>query len=388
VVGSPGLFTRFVDGVERLMRMARFPLVSFLASVFNPLIEDAAGLNPVDVFRWCNVNLELSNHRGDVAESDVWLERSGIVEEQAVKQRGGRDVKAWLANHGLVAACHNRFEFEPVAVTAFEASVSRFDRLFLEQTEGIDGAVDRSLGAMYGTLAQHYGFCGPSWLHRTVACAEKAIARFGGVYGKPAPREGREDVLRQYNYLTCAFLDAGDAIEAERHLLLYLEQPSVGAVIARLDNVSEWELALIARFMADTGESRHVMDCVAFVRKAFPGLVCDRHPWQLCCLNLARCALKTGDAPLARALARQSLAICTSKNAGATMNTMALLPLAFLWSHAPEARDDVLPLARNAARIAHALNPAFFEEFEHSSPDQILQRIHTTPEAFFPFSYR
>jgi|GEM_PF-4334784 len=388
IVGTPDLFERFVKSVETLMRSRRFPAAAVLVSLFNPVVEKAENLDPVCWVRWSVLNLELANHRGDLETSRIWADRAGAAMIQARTQPEGRRIRPWFENHDFVAACHNRYDFKPEQIRKFDTLVMTIEQAFHGETEGVKGAVEPSLGAIYGTMAQHYGFCGPSFLPRMMECAQKAMACFGGVYGQSAPSRIKEDFLRQYNYITYAFLDAGNTEEARRHLLLYLEQPDLESVVGHLDVLSEWELVLVARYMADAGDGPLVAACVEFAGKARENRVAQSHPWQLWCLNMARCALKTGDTHLARELAFQSLDICRSARSGDAMNVMALLPLSFLHAQGLSSNDDLALHYRSAAEKALCLNPDHFAGLNPQDCEAGLADISRRPAAFFPFSYR
>lgn len=388
IISAPDLFERFVRRMETLMISGRYSYASFLADQFNPGMGKTVNLNPVHDLKWCVFNLELANHRGDVASARFWSDRAGRVKVQALKHPAGRGLDPWVANHGFVAVCHNHYNFRPEMVEGLAVLAEKAEQFFLYSTEGEDGAIEPSLGAIYGTMAQHFGFCGPEFLEETLRFSKKAMERFGGAYGQPDFSTEKANILRQYNYMAYAFLDAGNTEEARRHLLLYLAQPDMASVAGRLDLLSEWELALVARYMADAGDGPLVAACVAFAGKARENRVTQSHPWQLWCLNMARCALKTGDNRLARELAFQSLGICRSDSSGDAMNVMALLPLSFLYTQGLEPIEDLAPHYRTAAETALGLNPDHFAALNPQDCQAGLADIGRRPAAYFPFSYR
>lgn len=388
IISTPDLFERFSGQMEILMISGRYSYASFLVSQFNPGIEKAGNLTPVHGLKWCVFNLELANHRGDVASARFWSDRAGTVKAQALKHPGGRGIDPWVANHGFVGACHNHYNFRPEMVEGLVVLAEKAEQFLLYSTDGEDGIIEPSLGAIYGTMAQHFGFCGPAYLEETLRFSKKAMGRFGGAYGEPDFSPEKASILRQYNYMTYAFLDAGNTEEARRHLLLYLEQPDLESVVGHLDVLSEWELALVARFMADAGDGPLVAACVAFAGKARENRVAQSHPWQLWCLNMARCAQKTGDTRLARDLAFQSLDICRSVRSGEAMQVMALLPLAFLLAQGLAPIKDLALHYRTAVETALGLNPDHFAALNPQDCQAGLADISRRPAAFFPFSYR
>ena len=388
VMDSPELFKSFVMNFQTMVESSRYTLAAFLSSVFNPFIEGDSTLDSVLKTRWFCANLELANHTGHVELSDYWVGKAGECMGEAVKKPEGREIRRWFENHRFVGARHNGYDFRPELIRGFADLVEKAEHMFLLETEGIEGASDPALGAIYGTMAQHYGFCGPEFLGETLRFSKKAMKRFGGVYGKRAPSEGRENFLRQYNHLAYAFLDAGKWAEAERSLLFYLEQPSLESVVQALDGLSEWEHALVARFMADAGTPEQVCACVDFVRTRGAACVVLKHPWQLWRHNMARCSWRAGEKDLARSLAVASLALCESKDAGVTMNVMALLPLAFLWANGLADEKDLALSFRNAVDKALALNPRHFSILNPEDFKGTLDAVRLNPAAFFPFSYR
>lgn len=388
IISAPDLFERFSGQMETLMVSGRYSYASFLVSRFNPGIEKAGNLTPVHDLKWSVFNLELANHRGDVASARFWSDRAGRVKVQALKHPAGRGLDPWVANHGFVAACHNHYNFRPEMVQGLAVLAEKVEHFLLYSIDAEDGVIEPSLGAIYGTMAQHFGFCGPAYLQETLRFSKKAMERFGGTYGEPEFSSEKASILRQYNYITYAFLDAGNTEEARRHLLLYLEQPDLESVAGRLDVLSDWELALVARYMADRGDGPLVAACVEFAGKARENRVAQSHPWQLWCLNMARCALKTGDTRLARELAFQSLDICRSARSGDAMNVMALLPLSFLYAQGLAPLHDLAPHYKATAETALGLNPDHFSALNPQDCKAGLADISRRPAAFFPFSYR
>lgn len=260
--------------------------------------------------------------------------------------------------------------------------IERAERMFEQDAMGIEGAAEPALGAIYGTLSQNFGFCGPSYVERTLEYADRAMEKFGGEKGAPL---FVEQARRMLNYKTYACLDAGELLDAERHLLTYLGKPSVAEVMMSFSGFSAWEHALLARFMADAGKGEWIREFMTIADEKRIGDGADGHPWQLWFYNRARCALGMGDRVRAVEFAWKSAGICESNLAGKTLNVMALLPYSLL--HRVGVRVDPR-LIEKAMGMANDLNSHYFKELNGVKALVGLGMIGEQPSRFFPFSYR
>jgi hypothetical protein len=330
----------------------------------------------------------MANHSGNVEDAKKWTEKSKKLMHEAVRTPEGRILLKWLSNHEFVDNRHNHFDFRPEIPEGLPELIKKAEKIFSIETDGHVGAAEPSLAAIYGTIAQNYGFCGPLFLQETFGYSKKAIERFGGMYGADMPENYREDCLRQYSYITYACLDAGDFENAKKHLLLYFACASLEQVSQIFSSFSEWHHALFSRFIADTQNSSLFCTYIHFLMDKASSITSENHPWQLWYFNMARCAWLEKKLDQAKNFAIESLTLCENKGPGNTISVMGLLPLSFLYAN----RMIYEPVKEKFdlfSETALKINPNFFKCSEkNKSMESILECVHKTPQQFFPFSYR
>jgi hypothetical protein len=156
---------------------------------------------PLSVFKWCTASLALANHCGDVENAGFW-EATG---QSLCDTISGMDLElvADFFNHALVAR-HNRYQFAPQLPGTLTCLLTLLETLYTKKCE-FGCPTDPVLGRLYGTLMQHFAFCGPEHMDRTRCFFHKAVQALG----RDRVIEFREEWLRQYNYLTYALLGTG-----------------------------------------------------------------------------------------------------------------------------------------------------------------------------------
>ena len=256
-------------------------------------------------------------------------------------------------------------------------------RFEVECTAGCQ--VNSTLGALYGSMAQNFGFCGPRFIDQTLRCADLAEKCFA----EGRFLEYREESLRPFSYATYALLDAGDVEKVTEVLCSYLDLDSLELVPEACEGFSPWGHAIVARFFAESEHpgmaSRYLVDALRMKQ----GLVKPVHPWQLWLYNLGRIALALGRKQDAKNLFDESFELCLSQEHGPTVHLMALLPLAGL-DFLGECDRVRANLVGNRLRAeAQTLNPKHFRLLvEEPDLKKILSRLREKPGALFPFSYR
>ncbi|MFH1490765.1 MAG: hypothetical protein ABII06_17795, partial [Pseudomonadota bacterium] len=155
---------------------------------------------PATGLRWCIGNIELFNHRGDAMRAAKWVQRGEPLLEAVLRY----DPDLCAAYYNLAfTACQIQYRFDPGLPLMLLSILGYMERRYeVEREMGCE--TDATLGALYGSIAQHYGFCGPDHLEpclRYVSLAKQA-------FGDGRFPELREDWLRQENYAVYALLDA------------------------------------------------------------------------------------------------------------------------------------------------------------------------------------
>ncbi len=380
--------SRFLPALARCLRQCDqdTPRAAILADLLpadelRRLCQDRNDQPPEPVFaafRWCLARIALASHQGDVTTSETWAQVAGEL-----RPRVEADDVGHLVTRNMVAGRFNRYDFRPDPPAEFRHAL-RIERRRWE----IDRRSNPLLGAMYGTLAQNFGFCGPAFLDQLQDATDNAEKAFG--------RKHRQEGRRMVNYRIYGLLDAGRQEEAARLLPPYLgadrgSGPAEWFVTAcRLlqeqDSDAVFRASLALRLLADTGfaggDAREWQVVVAIVSAA------QAHPWQLVALNLGRIAAAAGLSGLAARLFRHAADICG--RGGETMRPMALLPLAEL-----QAAGDAGGRSREIGKIRDwlwqttSLNRAHFQAILGlDGPDDIARVVLRERRLLFPFSYR
>ncbi|HHO49134.1 MAG TPA: hypothetical protein ENN06_11915 [Desulfobacteraceae bacterium] len=360
----------------------------YLAGLFLPAdIERlAAGHPDLDfaAFKWCIGCISFANHRGDIQGAEHWR----AMAERLMEGVRGADKLEFL-NHRFVGERFNRYDFRP-EIPADIAVLLEIE----ERIQAISPRDNRSLGAIYGTIAQNFGFCGPSYLAELRRYTDLAVAAFG---------RNQVESLRPQAYLIYGLLDAGRFEEAAARLNGYLGIPEGAGPEDALARVAElvgnnpddhaYQAAVTCRALADIGRSGSTAGSRGHLT-LIAGRTMQRkqHPWQLTALNLARLYRLLGEQNEAERLLRHALDICLSGEA--TMRVMALLPLAEL-HHICAAGASDYALAEETGRLLREgtdLNRAHFQPIFRESaqlePRAMLSAVYAARHTLFPFSYR
>lgn len=388
IVETPDLLHMFLRNFRKIADQAKYNTADHISSVFDPVINDHLSVDPVSRAEWLLINLDMSNHRGHVGHAEALARSARTVMKTAVTKPQGRDLLKWLSNFEFVHRRHNQYMFKPEMPEGLDELIDQAEKSFAWDTKGIEGASDPLLGAIYGTLAQNYGFCGPQYIDKTIEFSKKSIEKFGGEHVQQILPADRKNCLRPYNYMAYAYLDAEDYALAERCLLKYLDQASIHDVMQSADQLSEWEHALLTRYMADAADLELIQTYFRFYGENDYGLIKNKHPWQLWCYNMARCALKVDEKELAAWLSTKSVEICEMTSAGPTLRVMALLPLTFLFERNLMEEQELEGKYHDVVKTALALNSEHFSDLQNITVKEGLVKIGREPGRYFPFSYR
>lgn len=383
VVSSPDLFARFVSRVEKkLDRWQLDDAETYLDLVDSSALALSKTHSPLACFRFYTAKLALANHRGEVdAAQKACREADGLFD---LAKKGGLGRSVDFLNHRLVAR-HNRFQFEPGLPDPLQGFVTMLESRYDHQC-AFGCPTDPVLARLYGTLAQNFGFCGPEHLADMIRYTGKAVEAFGG---GEVP-EYRQDLLRQYAYLTYAHLDAGDRTAARESLFAFLAVENWDQVrqMRNQGNLTRWHHAALARFWADAGDRHQATDYLDWCQKQKTTVEGKDHPRQLWTYNMGRMAVLLGRQDAARNWFIQSRDLCLSMENRPTILVMALLPLAALVDLDGTDRTASSHEAKTVVDTACRLNPSHFKSLCGVDEITLLKRIRETPERFFPFSYR
>lgn len=377
------LISRLKESMEPKVKDLHW--TDFLLRTLFPLdvVRELAAKYPQQGFALMRMHFQVRNHQGLISELDTC---HAILQECIHHLDIEKETEQEKTLHGIytiVGGLHNRFFFLPEKaqniVNKCSSAISKLENAFQAKKTTNPKAVNQPLGKYYGTMAQHYGFCGPEYIQTTLEFCDRAQEAFGnGVY-----QPMHKDWKRIFSYRFFAFLDAGDVHKAREEL-----EQSLDCSLEDLeyDRMDQYEHHAFSRYLADSGQSnpsyhkwgRERMDTTQ-------GVMPQVHPWQLWALNMG----KLCDEPtLKRDLWHQSIAICNT--GGPTMQIMALLPLACLYESGLEDKDV---LKRRCERVLHhcrdsGLCTEHFEPLWTLPGDAVFAALMDNPDRFFPFSYR
>lgn len=334
------------------------------------------------VYEWCINRIAFANHIGDTCSVGRWKEFQQTLEAQVTADQ---HLTAW--NHLFVAERFNRYHFSMQIPEDIQ-------RLLAEEEarNRVAHRPNKRLGAMYGTLSQNCGFCGPKWFAGLEEYAVKAEASFDLEYDS---EKRRLSLYRVYGYL-----DRQDYSRAGQWLDRYLGLEHGGGPerwLAEADHIvagkgEGWLFALasIVRTLADmgfipgAGDIRALTDALGRRIPRHP-----QHPWQLILLNLGRLLGAAGLVRECRTALQRAVAMCLA--GGETMQAMALKVYAELQYRGLIDGPDLRAAEEVRQRVLTSgyLHPQHFSGLrEHTKTVQMLEYLHRHQSTFFPFTYR
>lgn len=380
---SPALFGMFVEKLGTCLDKGDFARGEALAEWVDSSIDNLKDASSPFLFKWYTLNLSVANHRGNTPVADLWQNKADAM----VKNASVKDAESFATfyNHAFICQHHNRYNFHPELPPFLGRICHSLEGQYKSQCELVPDATNETLGALYGSIAQNFGFCGPEYLEETRTYCELS----GKVYGCDNTPRQTANRLRPHNYLLYACLDAGRPDEAESTLLVYLEVDGLQALQADMFRFSAWHHAALARFFA-IDKARNEME--KYVKWALDNkvrLIEPTHPWQLWLNNMGRVCYTLGDMKNARKFFRESLELCFSPTMGPTVQVMGLLPLSGLRRISAMEGSVADSVEMRIRALAKNLNPDHFRLLlENSDFLGTLDILWARPEVLFPFTYR
>lgn len=365
------------DDPERTAHIADLFDVQEIAAIGRQETDEA-----IAAYRWCVARIACANRSGAVADGQAWI---ALAQDLAQRMGGGK--RSDCANHGFITARFNRYDFRPEPPDDFARHLNLEQQIYQ-----IDQRDNRALGALYGTLAQNYGFCGLAYQQQFDECIRLAEAAFG--------REHRRESLRLLAYQIYNRIDGRHYQEAFELLNRYLGVPAdngprqwIEAVRCQQQHTTEhspFQAAIVCRLLVElvhAGQIEAQPDWCRPLARMIPSRL--SHPWQLTTCNLGQLFLAAGLPDQGTTLLHRCTEACLG--GGITMVPMALLPLAALHGFSPgnagvlESCSEVL-LRIRASSVLHL--PHFQPLTDAPSPAKALGAVLANPGRYFPFSYR
>jgi hypothetical protein len=343
-------------------------------------IKKLKEFSPDNAFRICNIKISILNNMGRTQEADKC---AAISKELIPSLTPWDEMDSGIFNfYNLrIVSLHNRYSFDPditeKLAPELKGLLEQFTQKLALRRQRNPNAVSEALGSFFGTLAQHYGFCGHAFIDKFEAALEKALDAFGGgkVPGKP-----REEWLRDISYRIYACLEGEMIEDAEKYLLTYLQINHLADMIPTRD---PFRLAALLRFAADAQLSGF-MDLASSSIKHIP----KKHPYQLCLYNAGR--LKDAGTEARRRFWKESVLFSLSYR-GATLRAMALLPLTRLYEEGLEDEDFLRQKTEQVLGILSTkeLNTEHFRPILNAKGwEEALRAASAYSKSLFPFTYR
>ena len=379
---SGELFETLLRKFEKHLSRRSLEKAETITKLFKP--KELEGLTenaPLATFRWFTLNIALANHQGKVLDAANWAKHAGALLDRV--RSYDLNECATYHNHKFVTR-HNFYHFEPGLLDELKETLRHLEKRYeLSSANGYTG--DVTLGCLYGSIAQNYGFCGPQYFEDTEQYSRLSRQAFGD---KTHP-EYREDCLRQLNYMTYAALDAGKFQKARETLFKYLEIEEWREMWPILPRFSPWRHALLARFIADTGDPERGERYLNWALAERKDVIKQEHPWQLWLFNLGRIAQHLSEGGTAAELYSESLDLCLSEVFGPTVHVMALLPLSGLRKLGALSKIDIKKMENMIRKAAGILNPVHFSMLlDEKDLEKVIETTWDRPEMLFPFAYR
>lgn len=379
IAASQGFFQELAAGLEGSLKDWNLDLAQAIASVvpadrFRKVSSNA----PLAAFKWCLLNIAVANHTGDVAGEVEWRSLGDSLIER-IQQVDSKIIIDYF-NRCLVSE-HNRFRFAPQTPPGLEVYLGFLEDRLKKEHDLFGTEVDLVLGGLYGTLGQHYAFCGPEHIR-------DALRFFGAarrVLGEGTVNDFREEWRRQLNYEAFAYLDSGRFEEARQRVCAYLEVSDLHDVRPEAMALEPpWKHNLLARFLADASEAGLCRQYLLWAERRNFAPPEPEHPWQLWSFNVGRIAFALGNTEAAARSFRNSLGLCIK--AMPTIKVMSLLGLAGL-ARINALPEDLLEIESEVRRAAAELNPDHFADVLKAPFVQVLEQTWRNPGKLFPFSY-
>ncbi len=355
-----------------------------LDSIYIQDMDDVYVQSPELCLRICRLQLMRCRHQGRVTAWEAWkewMDTHNLEEEIACSDQGEVKLIMFQAER-MVQDQHNRFVFDPAILHSLGPEVQETlageEKRFHHRLQLGRPAVHRALGCLYGTLAQHFGFCGPDYLEQCRKYVHQAQLAFG--QGQRA--DSRPDWLREFSYLVYAYLDAGESGKAHEALQAYLECSELEHFEPETEN--PFQHAAFVRFLADSGRSLpseyiHYWTCRW-------DQIPNAHPWQLWAVNFGRLM---PDKDQQKVCWETAVSICKAIP-GETTKAMLLVPLSLLDYHGLAPKTWLEKETREAMDTIYSSlhNEHFAVILEMRTwRDILFQTRHHLP-ALFPFAYR
>uniref|UniRef100_UPI00405606CE hypothetical protein n=1 Tax=Candidatus Electrothrix sp. TaxID=2170559 RepID=UPI00405606CE len=333
-------------------------------------------------YLWCINRIAFANHVGDTGNVETWSRMQDKLEDRVTPEE---HLMAW--NNLFVSKRFNRYCFTldiPIKIRELIAEEEARNRCAVRS--------NRHLGALYGTLAQNAGFCGPDMYEILEEYIGKAACAFNVKH--------ENEKKRLLSYRVHAHLDRRDWNAAAEALNSYLGLNSAGPeqwIKRALEEVeskgrqdARYITSTIIRALADMSVELEE-ETADLLRKEILNHLprYGGHPWQLILFNLARLLAGAGQRNALTGCLDKMVAICNM--GGETMQAMGLLAYSELHVQNLLEKRHYLEVERLLTKMRHSryLDQEHFASLYQPAPlEEKLRLLVDGRPQFFPFTYR
>ncbi|SFM74162.1 hypothetical protein [Thermodesulforhabdus norvegica] len=382
ILESPENARLFAENLSRLCYIRSYhpDLGEYLVRPLLVVVEKASSrVDPLALWHISLCGWAYACTEGAVDEARSWRVLADQALAKIARTPQQLEFLADYHNRLFVQMRHLNFRFSEELPEGFRSVLEKLETLYnCDSFEAYP-----VLGRMYGTVAQNYGFLGPSYLTRL----EEYVRRAQKAFGDGQIREYCEDWRREFNYMIYGYLDAGQFKEAREYLLPYLN-------VKTLDNLKcslgKYELAALMRFAADTDEGMIIP--VDTINRLLNNDEFS-HPFQLILFNLGR-ILRERD----RKRQAWVKSLTVALNLKGPRRLFGLLPLAALCNEELASEQEIMEGMKqieaevsrlkgfNVTHFEGLLGAGFSEDF--NAVKGRLGKIWKERDKFFPFTYR
>lgn len=331
------------------------------------------------------LQMDRANHRGDIETCSAWKKLAERLHPEVMRTSddGEREHLVYYVRT-TIDDCHNRYRFEPglpdslLEGMSLGQSLRAMENAFEDRRCRYGACQDSALGRYYGTMGQHYLFCGPQFHDRGMAFLDQAMVAFGSGEVNGCLDEWKRDRF----YSAFGLLEAGRFQEAEEIL----------SGLCGKSDTEEWPvrkmtpfwLHALLRMYVDSGIE---LPLSLLHELASPISGRSDHPGQLLAYNYARLHPNPQDR---LEWYECSLRRCLSEQAGPTIRAMALLPLSRMHLEGMHMPD----MAEKCEQVRDVLENSGLDA-EHfrcvrdaGSWQEMLKTVVRREKELFPYMYR
>lgn len=329
------------------------------------------------------LQMDKANHAGRIDQFPDWQTIADNLKSEIIRQRDGEQEHLLYYIRTAINNSHNRFDFDPELPGRLQESmalheeIQDLEKTFEHRYKRRGPCEDSMLGRYYGTLGQHFFFCGSDYHAQGIKYIDKAMHAFGeGQLHDECKKEWERDLC----YKAFGLIEAKGFDTAQKELARVCgrikEKPWP------ITHMNPFQIHCLLRLYVDSKGAIHPE-----VWSAVKGRVqtINGHPGQLLALNLA---LLAENKNTKKEWYKISLNRCL--HSGPTIKAMALLPLAHMHHEgmdSPTMERDCMQI-QNIIESTGLYREHFMPILKSKSWSEILIKVFTMQRKLFPYMYR